>query len=139
MAKLTGKNLYVEYDGNSLTGTQRAFEVSESQETADTTAGADDYRNFANTVKTISATMEIVMVDHGGNGSALLAALVLGGTGTLQWGAEGSATGMPKKAFMARLIDASQPMPFDDTYVINLEWAMAGTALIFDGITDLWP
>lgn len=139
MARLTGKNLYVSYAGTALGGSQRTFEVTENQETADLTAGADDYRNFGNTVKTISATMEIVMDGHSSGGSALLAALTLGGTGTLQWGAEGSASGNPKKAFMARLVDASQSIPFDDAYVINLEWVMAGTALIYNGITDLWP
>lgn len=136
MARLTGKNLYVEWAGTELSGSQRSFDVTENQETADVTAGADDYRSFSNTVKSISATMEIVMDEYDSGGSAILALLTLGNTGTLIWGPEGTATGSPKKGFVARLVDASQGLPFDDAYTLSLEFSMAGTALAFDGVTD---
>lgn len=138
MAKLTGKNLYLQFGSTNLSGEQRTFDVTEQQETADTTAGADDYRNFANTVKMIEATAEIIMKNHAGGGSAVLAALALGTEGTLVWGAEGTATGKPKKGFLARLVDASQAIPFDNVYLLKLKFQMAGTALAFDGVTSLW-
>ena len=138
MAKLTGKNLFVSYGGVTLSAAQRSFEVMEKQETADATAGADEYRNTLNTVKTIGAKMEFIMREHSDGGSALLVALTLGSTGTVLWGAEGNGTGKPKDAFSGRLVDASRKLKFDDVYLINLEWEMAGTARIFNGITDLF-
>lgn len=138
MAKITGKNLYVQFGSTNLSGSQRTFDVSQMQETADMTAGADDYRNFANTVKTIEATMEVVMQEHSTGGSAILAALTLGTNGTLIWGAEGTATGKPKDGFYATLVDASKAIPFDDAYVLKLKFQMAGTALAFNGVTSLW-
>lgn len=138
MAKLTGKRLRIFYAGTDLSGEFRTVDVTEQQETADVTAGADDYRNFANTVKMIEVTAEIIMKEHGSGGSAILAAMSLGGEGTLIWGAEGTATGKPKDGFYARLVDRSRPIPFDDAYLIKAKWQMAGTALAFNGVTDLW-
>lgn len=138
MAKLTGKSLYLQFGSTNISGEQRTFDVSEMQETADVTAGADNYRNFANTVKTIEATAEIIMKEHSTGGSAILAALSLGTGGTLIWGPEGTATGKPKKGFYATLVDFSQAIPFDDAYTVKLKFQMAGTALAFNGVTDLW-
>lgn len=139
MAKLTGKNARLFYKGVDLSGEFRTIDVTRQQETADVTAGADDYRNFANTVKMIEVTAEIVMKEHGSGGSAILATLDLGGEGTLLWGAEGTATGKPKDGIYARLVDRSNPIPFDDAYLSKLKWQMAGTALLYNGVTDLWP
>lgn len=139
IAKLTGKNLYAAFAGTALNAKQRSFEVMEKQETVDSTAGADDYRNTINTVKTIGAKMELIMETHATGGSAILAALTLGAEGTLIWGAEGSGSGLPKDGFYARLIDNSKKLKFDDLYLLNLEWENAGTARSFNGITDKFP
>lgn len=137
MAKLTGKNLYLKFGSTVLSGTQRSLEVNEEIETADATAGADDYRNYLTTVKTIGATVELVMREHADstspNGSAIFAALVLGTEGTLEWGVEGTATGKPRKGFVARVTRFDQNLAFDDVYTISVEFSNAGTALVYDG------
>lgn len=138
MAKLTGKNLYISYNSTALGDTYRSLEVTETQETADVTAGADDYRNFANTVKMIEATVEFIVKDYSNGGSAQLALLTLGGTAPLVWGAEGTATGMPKKGYMARLVETPVTLKFDDAYTIKAKFAMAGTAMLYNGVTDKW-
>lgn len=139
MAKLSGKNLYVSFGGVVLSGEQRSFDVTLSQETADATAGADDYRNFVNTVKSIEASMELVMKQHSTGGSAIKVALAAGAEGTLLWGPEGTAAGLPKYGFVARISEASETIPFDDVWVKNITFQNAGTALLFDGVTNLWP
>lgn len=139
IGKLSGKNLYVSFNGTVLSAKQRSFEVMEKQETVDSSAGADEYRNTINTIKTIGAKMELIMENHSAGGSAILAALALGGEGTVLWGAEGSGSGLPKDAFMGRLIDNSKKLKFDDLYLLNLEWENAGTARIYNGITDKFP
>lgn len=135
MPKISGKNLYVAFGSTVLSSTQRSFDVTEVLEQADSTAGADDYRNFVNTVKSIEATMEIVMSD-GTAGSALRTAIYPGAQGTLVWGVEGSATGRPRKGFYATVVDASESIPFDDVVVMKAKFTMAGTALAYNGVTD---
>jgi hypothetical protein len=135
VAKLTGKNLYIAFGSTVLSAAQRSLSITEEQETADVTAGADTYRNFANTVRMIEAEAELVYQD-GTAGSAILAALTLGAEGTLVWGPEGNTTGLPRKGFLARVVNVSQDIPFDDAITITLGWQMAGTALVYNGITD---
>lgn len=138
MAKLSGKNLWVSFSGTTLSSEMRSFDVNLAQETADATAGADEYRNFVNTVKTIEASMELVMKEHSTGGSAIKAALAAGAEGTLLWGPEGTATGKPKYGFYARISEASETIPFDDVWTKSVTFQNAGTALLFNGVTDLW-
>lgn len=136
MPKLTGKDLFVSYAGTSLASEQRSFDVTEMQETADATAGADSYRNFINTVKTVEASMELIAKSHGDGGSAIFAALSLGSTGTVIYGPEGTATGSPRFGFLGRLVEFSKQLKFDDVYLVKLKWQNAGTAMIYNGVTD---
>jgi hypothetical protein len=138
MAKLTGKNLFVSFGGTTLSSSQRSFDTTFEQEQADVTAGADDFRNFSNTVKMVEAETEIVVQEHASGGSALFAALTLGGQGTLLWGPEGTATGKPKFGFYATLTERSQQLAYDDAYILTCKFTMAGTAMLFQGVTDLW-
>lgn len=136
ITKLSGKDLYVEYNGTNLSAAYKSLEIDEKQGTVDATAGADDYRNHINTIKEIEATLEIIMQDFASGGSAILALLSLGGTAPLIWGTQGTASGKPKKGFMARLVEAPQSLKFDDLYTIKAKYTMAGTALLFNGVTD---
>lgn len=139
MPKISGKNLYVSFGGTNLSDTIRNFEDALEQESADATAGADDYRNFVATVKTISVTGEVVMKDWSGGGSALRTLLAIGAEGTLLWGVEGTSTGKPKKGFYARVKSASEAIPFDDVVTLSIEWELASTALLFAGTgTSTW-
>lgn len=139
MTKISGKNLFMSFAGTNLSSTQRSLDVDEQQESADSSAGADDYRNFVATIKTLGAKVEILIPSHSTGGSAILAALVNGTEGTFLWGAEGSGSGKPKDGFFARVKNFSKKIKFDDVYMGNLELEMAGTARLFNGITDLWP
>ncbi len=138
MAKISGKDLYIEFDGTNVSDSIRNLDISEAQETADATAGADDYRNYVQTTKTIEASFEVVMKDYSNGGSAIRALFSPGALGTLIWGVEGTASGKPKKGFYARLTDVSEAIPFDDVNTFSVTAQMAGTALAFDGVTDTW-
>ena len=56
----------------------------------------------------------------------------------LRWGPEGTATGKPKKGFLARIKQADESLPFDDVATIAMTWELSGTGLLYDGIVDLW-
>lgn len=137
MAKLSGSALYVSFGGTNLSATIRNFEVPEEQEMADATAGADPYRNFVTTVKTIEASCELLVQDHA-SGTAVHAAVKIGTQGTLLWGLEGTATGKPKGGFLATISKSEKSYPFDDVAVIALTFTNAGTAVLYDGVTSLW-
>jgi hypothetical protein len=138
LGKISGKDLYAAFGATSLGASIRSFDVSEEMEKADSTAGADSYRNYVNTVKNISVDVEIVMQSHSTGGSAILAALAPGSEGTLVWGQEGTATGKPKKGFLASVGNVSQAWPYDDVGILSVTFSMSGTALAFDGVTSLW-
>lgn len=137
MARLTGKNLYVAFNNVALWGSGRSLDVTLEQETADATAGADDYRVFAKTVKNFSASLEIVY-DDAAAGTAARGALALGAVGTLLWGPEGTTAGRPKWGALVTVTNASQTLPFDDVITISTEFQNAGSALLFDGATAVW-
>ena len=138
MAKLTGKNLFVSFGGTNISGTQRTFSVTWQQEQADVSAGADDYRNFANTMRTIEASCEILVQDYPNGGSATFATLAIGTQGTLLWGPEGTAAGKPKYGFFSTVTELSPDIPFDNAYVLKAKFTNAGTALLYSG-TAVWP
>lgn len=135
--RFTGKNLYVKFGSTVLSTHGRNFDVPHEQEQVDGTAGADDYRVFLNTVKNISASMEILM-SSGAAGSAVIAALSTGTEGTLEWAPEGTASGKPKWGFAARVANASQALPYDDVAMLSIEWTNYGSALVYNGATAVY-
>lgn len=139
MAKISGKNVYVSFAGTALGDSLRNVQIAQSQETADATAGADSFRNYVATVKTVEVTAEAVMKDYGNGGSALRSLLAVGSEGTLIIGVEGTAAGKPKFGFLARINQADEAVPYDDVVTISLTWEMAGTALAFNGTTSKFP
>lgn len=129
MPKMSGKDLHVSFAGTSLGDSLRNFTVTEAQETADATAGADSYRNFVYTVKTVEASCEIVMKTYATGGSALRTLLDVGSEGTLIWSPEGTASGKPKRSFYAIVSQSDENLPFDDVAILSITFQNAGTAV----------
>jgi len=135
--RYTGKDLYVEFGGVDLTTGQRAFSVSREQETADTTAGADDARSFKATVKAYTATLE-VLADSSTAGTALLAAIKEGTEGTLIWGALGTTAGLPKSSFPAIVNSVAVTLNFDDASVYSVEFQGQGAMVEDELLGSVW-
>lgn len=134
--RITGKNLAIFYVTSAgtveLSGSQRSLEIEEEQEFVDATAGADDYRVNAPTVKMISAEVEI-LVETLAAGSAVLDAVQPGtAIGTLFWGREGTAAGKPKDGFEASVSAAPLSLPYDDVVTISVSFVNRGSSLVFD-------
>jgi len=94
MAHYTGSDLYITYGGTELSGDHRNFEVSYTVDLLDASAGDDDSKSYVPSLK--DANFRLTILDNGTAGSAVRQALVMGGTGTLEYGPEGTATGKPK-------------------------------------------
>lgn len=136
--RLTGKNIYVEFGGESFGDVRRTLEINEEQEMVDATAGADEYRVMLPTVKTIGATMELLYREKA-SATAVYGLVTPGQEGTLLWGPEGSATGAPKYGINARISSISRSMAYDDVQTVSIEFANTGGELAFDGSTAVWP
>lgn len=141
MARMSGKNLHLQwiYSGGTanLSGSQRSFENGHEQESADATAGADSYRVFVPTVKTLKPKAEILWEEKS-SGSAVIAAVQPGVEGTLYWSPEGTASGKPKWGAYLRVRVSNQSLPYDDVAMLSVEWDNIGTALVSDGVTATW-
>lgn len=138
MTKYSGSALYAQMGTVNISANIRNFEVALAQESADATAGADPYRNFVPTVKTIEVTFEYLPHTHSTGGSAINAVLTHGFEGTFLYGEEGSATGKPKGGFYARVKQNDKGIPFDDVVTRAITLELAGTDLLFNHQTDLW-
>jgi hypothetical protein len=136
MTKYSGAALYLEFGGVNISATRRTLDVTHNMETADSTAGSDQYRNFVTTVKMLEAEAEILGLTFDTGGSAQVAALQPGTNGTLIWGPEGTAAGKPKWGAYMMLSEFSPSYPFDDVVMYKAKFVMAGTALAFNGYTD---
>jgi hypothetical protein len=138
--RYTGKNLVVEWKKGAgpavaLTADGRSFEFTHDQETADGTAGADEYRVELKTVKMASASMELLM----NSSAAWVDDLQLGDEGELTWYPEGKTAGKPVWGMSALVKKMSQSLPYDDVAKFSLEWANTGSTLLHEGEAYVAP
>jgi len=127
--RYTGKDLYVEFGGTSLTSDQRSFSVTREQETADTTAGADGARSYKATVKNFTAELEI-LADSSAGGTGMLGAVQEGTEGTLIWGPRGTTSGYPKNSIAAIVTSVDVSLNFDDAVVYSISFQGQGDMTI---------
>jgi hypothetical protein len=102
------------YSGGTvaLNGDYRTCSWTPSVSNTETTAGSDTHQTFLPTVK--NATASIGMVAQTG-GTAMIAALAAGNSGTLIIGPEGTASGKPKITFPSFSNGAQFTYPYAGT------------------------
>jgi hypothetical protein len=122
--RYTGKNLYVAFAGQELSGDFTAWEVTRTSDTADVTAGSEDARSYLATLK--DATFRLERFDTATGGSAVMAALVEGASGTVEFGPQGTATGKPKYSAVAIVTNVSSSYPFSDAVVVTADFQRSG-------------
>jgi hypothetical protein len=136
--RFTGRDLLVEFGADVISASGRNFEVTHEEEQVDATAGGDDYRVYVPTVKTIGATIEILM-ESGVTGDALIAALAVGSEAALMWYPQGKTAGLPEWGFDARVSKASQSIPYDGVAVLNVEFVNTGGVMLAEGEAFVGP
>lgn len=136
--KVSGKGGYLEFDGAGMMTSGREFMVNIEQNTANSTAGADEFENSVKTTKKVSATLKMVMLTAATGGSTIATKLKPGVTANLLWGFEGNAAGKPKGGIYAHVKKYSRTSPYDGVTTIDVEFEMAGDALLFDDTIDAW-
>lgn len=138
MAHYTGKDLYVEFAGQAITGDQRTMTVNRSLDTVDTSAGADTDRSHVATLA--DADFSLTILDNGTAGSAIRQALKLNAAGTLTYGPEGTATGKPKYQCVATVTGFNTAYPFDGEVEYDVSLNKNGAwVLNFEDSGSVWP
>lgn len=139
MPRYTGKDLWVgliHASGTAvLTGNGRNFEYTHEQMVANMTAQADEYEQVAATVKKWSGKMEQLYT--GTSGTAMMAAVDVGDTGTLLWAPLGTTAGLPKGGIPVLVTKADRSFPYDEAIKIATEFQATGD-LTYDENTATW-
>lgn len=138
MAKQSGKFTYVEFGGQDLSVSLRDFNVDYGQNTADSTAGGDEYENSVATTKTIKMTATAVALKKADGGSAIKTVLFPGNEQDLYWGWEGNDPGMEKGGAQARVTKFAIKANYKNVIMWDVEWENIGETLLADERVATW-
>ena len=133
--RYTGKDLYAEFicaaGTIALTGDQRSLTVDREADTVDVSAGADTDKSYLATLK--DGTAEIEIIDQASVAATGIEAAMPEGTGgTLLYGPAGTASGKPKRGFVAIVTSLSMEYPYSDVVTYSISFQKSGT-LLFGG------
>lgn len=108
----------------SLNADYRKCNISPGVDVIETTAGSDARKGKLPTVKDAKASIELVGQT---GGTAMLAALAEGVTGTLIVGPEGTATNKPKTTMSAISMGVQQQYAYADVSILTNDFEGDGT------------
>lgn len=135
-SRAVGSAAYISFNGVAVQADYRAFNVEETIDTVDKTAGSETDKSYIPTLK--DGTAELVYAYAGSAGTAISTNFQVGTQGTLLYGAEGTATGKPKGGWAnAIVVGHSKPMAYNDLIVRTVKFQKSGTATFHDEV-DLW-
>lgn len=127
----TGKDVFISWvhSGGTVTlsGDQRSVTVTTATDLADSTAGDDEWRKQIATIKSISASVSILLPV---GGTALEDAILAGKDGTLTVGPEGTASGKRRYVIPAISAGPVTNMPYSDVVEMSCDFSGNGTPSI---------
>lgn len=124
MAKYSGKDLEVTYDGTAIEGYAQELNVPESQPAIETTSfGEADETYIASAVTGRKASLTALDDSTPAN---LHDVCVPGTSATLEWYPQGNSTGKPKKSAEAIVTDRNITYPVKDTVKLTVEFQLTG-------------
>lgn len=123
MAAISGKSLYLLFNGTVIDTDYRSFNPTETIDLLDQSAGSDDNRTYIVSLEDGTASVEMVMQ---ADGTAVWNACDLGTEGTLEWAEEGTATGSERSYVNAIVNERSKTIPYADLIIMNISWQFSG-------------
>lgn len=126
MAHFTGSALVVKFKGTALQADYRSFSVDESIGTVDFSSGSDTNRSYGTTLKDATASLELLSPVGGTAATAPRQLLAVGAYGTLEWNAEGTATGKPKRYALAYVTGLGESLGYDSEVTLSAEFQITG-------------
>jgi len=125
MAEYSGTNLYLKFGSTELDGDYRRFDVTETMDLVDASAGSDTGTTHVTTLTNGQATLELV--DQEG-GTALWAAVANGTGGTLEWAPEGTTATNPKYTVYAIVSERSRSIGYNDVVTLTVNFQFSDNA-----------
>lgn len=120
MARITGKDLALTWNGTDLATDFQSFEVSDEMGLAEITAGDDAAASYAATYTDGKGSYQGLF--DATNGTVVWAAVANGTSGTLVWYPRGTTTGYPKYTVTAIVGSRSLSFPFADAVEVSAEF-----------------
>lgn len=136
--RVLGENLYVSFRGSAIQADFREFTVDLTLDTVDVSAGSEAAKSYLAALQDGTASLTWAYVDLGTADSGYIPQLKIGQEGTLLWGPEGTAAGLPKGGAVALVTSVSKPHTYNDIVTRTAEFQFSGT-LLFDDEDDVWP
>jgi len=124
--RAAGKDLYVEFGGQDISGDFTSVSVSVEDDQIDVTAGADTYHYHLSLGRTNGSMDYEAFYDSAATGSAVWNAIVPGAAGTLIVGPLGTASGKPKWTYNRALVtNRDSEHPFDEAITVSASFAIS--------------
>lgn len=123
--RVASKDYYVAFEGVEISGDYTDFTFDAETQTADMTANNDEATYEKPLIKAYGYKMDALY--RGVAGSAVMAVLVDGAEGTIEWAPEGTAVGKPKGSALAVLKKFSMSSGgANSAQTISIEWGPQG-------------
>jgi hypothetical protein len=125
MPKMTGKNLYVAFNGIDLSAEYRSFDPGDEIELVDKSSGTEGARTYLTTLADGEASYAGLFV-----GTAPYEALKPGTEGTLEWGPEGTAVGKERNHVNAIVRSRNRTFPYAGLVELKATFQYSGTPVV---------
>lgn len=133
--RVRGDNLYISFDGVEVDADYQTFEVGNTADTIDSSAGSQASKTYIVGLK--DGTASLTYAYTGSAGTAVTVKFKVGTSGTLLWGPEGTATGKPKGGVVALVTGHSRPHQYDGLVTRTVNFQFSGD-MLFDDEDDAW-
>jgi hypothetical protein len=137
MTVLTGKDFYLEFDGQSFAADILSFDDGLSLEQVEATTVGDSVRRYLSTRYNVEPKVKILLATDA-TGQAIRAKCKVGTEGLLIWGPEGSATGKPKWGIECRVVSAPIIREYDAEVEIEVRWKPVSGSFTYHGNTAVF-
>lgn len=124
--RITGKDVYVTFNGVVISGDFTSVGRSDEGENVDVTAGADTYHYFVSLGRTNGTVPFECMYD--GSTTTVWAGIAPNAAGTLIIAPKGTASGNPKWTCNRALVNSREiTFPFDDAVTVSAEFQVSAS------------
>lgn len=134
--RVTGQSQYFEMNGTQVTGL-REVTLSPSIDLVDSTAGSEASKNYIGSLRDATITLRYVYEGSTDDQSHIQNLKPNGTLLAWQWGAEGSAAGLPVDAGSAFVKSHDKTGKYDDLIERTVELQVSGD-LVRESETDVW-
>jgi hypothetical protein len=137
MTLLTGKDFYLEFDGQNLSTDVLCFDDGMVLEQVEATTVGDSVRRYLPTRYRVEPRCKILLATDA-TGQAIREKCKVGTEGLLVWGAEGNGNGKPKWGIQCRVVSVPVVREYDAEVEIEVRWMPVEGSFTYHGGTAVF-